>query len=131
MTDYFEKNRQEPIIKEIEIYQIEVDRKILRERIKIRTQKMVEDGLIEEVKYLKEKYGTNPNAINSIGIKETLDYLDEKITKEELTELISIHTSQLAKRQTTFNRTQFKNVKVFPKEKIFEVAGEYLIKSMV
>ncbi len=127
VTDYFEANRQEPIIKEIEIYQIEVDREILRERIKARTSKMVEAGLIEEVEYLREKYGTNPNAMNSIGIKESLDYLDEKISKEKLIELISIHTAQLAKRQTTFNRTQFKNVQVLPKEKILEEAGKYLI----
>jgi len=48
--------------------------------------------------------------MSSIGIMETLDYLDGKINKKQLEELISIHTSQLAKRQRTFNKSQFKNI---------------------
>ena len=45
--------------------------------------------------------------MGAIGIKETLAYLDGKIDKFELHELISIHTGQLAKRQETFNKSQF------------------------
>jgi tRNA dimethylallyltransferase len=41
---------------------------------------------------------------------EVLEYLDGKTTKEEMLELISTHTAQLAKRQQTFNRTQFGNI---------------------
>ncbi len=48
--------------------------------------------------------------MNSIGIVEVLDYLDAKTSKDEMCELISIHTAQLAKRQQTFNRTQFENI---------------------
>jgi tRNA dimethylallyltransferase len=48
--------------------------------------------------------------MSSIGIVEVLEYLDNKVTKEVMLENISLHTAQLAKRQQTFNKTQFKNI---------------------
>jgi len=48
--------------------------------------------------------------MKSIGIKESLGYLDGMYSKEELIEKISINTARLAKRQNTFNNSQFKNV---------------------
>ena len=120
LTKHFEENRQKPIIEDIKIYQIAMDREVLRERIFLRTQKMVKDGLIDEVRFLREKYGESPNAMNSIGIKESIDYLDGKISKDRLIELITNHTRQLAKRQRTFNKTQFKNVEVLKAEEILK-----------
>ncbi|MDD2448745.1 MAG: tRNA (adenosine(37)-N6)-dimethylallyltransferase MiaA [Sulfurimonas sp.] len=109
-SEYFRANPPKPIIENLDIYNIDVERDILRERIKKRTQKMCESGLIDEVCYLEQKYTRAPHSMNSIGIVEVLDFLDGKCTKERLSELISTHTAQLAKRQQTFNRTQFKNV---------------------
>lgn len=107
---YFEKNIPMPIITEpLPIYEIEIARDVLRDKIKQRTIKMLKDGLVDEVKMLQDKYTREPNPMKSIGIKETLDFIDDKISKDELIELISTHTAQLAKRQTTFNRTQFKD----------------------
>ena len=71
---------------------------------------MLQMGLLDEVCYLEQKYTRLPNAMGSIGIVEVLEYLDNKVTKKEMLENISIHTGQLAKRQQTFNRTQFKNI---------------------
>ena len=71
---------------------------------------MILDGLIDEVIFLEKKYTRTPNCMNSIGIVESLDYLDGKIYKKQLEELISIHTAQLAKRQRTFNKSKFKNI---------------------
>jgi tRNA dimethylallyltransferase len=48
--------------------------------------------------------------MKAIGIVEVLDFLDAKIEKEEMLQLIATHTAQLAKRQQTFNRTQFGNI---------------------
>jgi len=108
-TQYFKGNKPESIIKNIEIYQIKIDPDILRQRIDLRTQNMLDDGLIDEVLMLEKKYTRYPNSMQSIGIKETLDYIDSKITKSQLKDLISVHTAQLAKRQRTFNRSQFTN----------------------
>ena len=109
-TKFFNENKPEPIIKNIDIFEIETDVDILRARIKKRTNKMILDGVIDEVIFLEKRYTRSPNCMSSIGIIETLDYLDGKINKKQLSELISIHTSQLAKRQRTFNKSQFKNI---------------------
>jgi len=117
-TKWFELNPPKPIIENIDIFNIEVDREILRERISQRTQQMYRLGLIDEICYLEQKYSRLPNAMGAIGIVEVLEYLDGKVTQEKMLENISIHTAQLAKRQQTFNRTQFKNVVNAPLEKL-------------
>jgi tRNA dimethylallyltransferase len=108
---YFKKYPPIPTIdKPLPIYQIVWDREILRKRITLRTQIMVNDGLIDEVCLLERTYGRSPNAMKSIGIKETLGYLDGVYDKNMLIEKITIHTARLAKRQNTFNNSQFENV---------------------
>ncbi len=109
-SEYFQKNRPVPVIKDLKIFQIDTQTDILRERIALRTKKMIQNGIIDEVIFLEENYGRKPNCMGSIGIVETLEYLDGRIDKKQLEELISIHTAQLAKRQRTFNRSQFCNV---------------------
>ena len=109
-TEYFLQNQPEPLVHNLSIYEIQTDPDILRERIKKRTNIMLADGLIDEVISLEQEYTRAPNCMNSIGISETFDYLDSKITRDELANLVSIHTAQLAKRQRTFNKSQFKNV---------------------
>jgi tRNA dimethylallyltransferase len=56
--------------------------------------------------------------MNSIGIVEVLEYLDGKVSKDQMIENISTHTAQLAKRQQTFNRTQFTNITSQPLERL-------------
>lgn len=108
--EWFKQNPPKPIIENLDIFNIEIDREILRQRIAKRSTKMLKMGLLDEVCYLEQKYTRLPNSMGSIGIVEVLEYLDNKATKEEMLENISIHTGQLAKRQQTFNRTQFKNI---------------------
>jgi tRNA dimethylallyltransferase len=109
-TEYFKKYKRKRVIKKISIFEIEIDRKLLREKIKQRTDKMIKDGLINEVFYLDKKYTRAPKAMNSIGIKESLEYLDGKITLDELPKKITNATVGLAKRQRTFNKSQFKEI---------------------
>ncbi len=107
-TEYFKANPPQPTITEkLPIYEIEVERDILRKRIELRTQKMLKDGLIDEVFYLEKNYTREPNCMKAIGIKEVLAYFDGYYTKEEMQQRIVIHTAQLAKRQRTFNKSQF------------------------
>lgn len=117
-TEWFKHNPPKPIIENLDIYNIEVDRQILRDRISKRTHKMLELGLIDEVCYLEQKYTRLPHAMNSIGIIEVLEYLDGKVTKQQMLENISTHTAQLAKRQQTFNRTQFTDIINAPLDKL-------------
>lgn len=108
-TDFFIQNPKVGLIDHIDIFEILWDRDILRQRIAKRTNEMLKNGLIDEVKFLIYKYGNDPLPFKSIGIKETIDFLDNKCDIKTTEELISIHTSQLAKKQRTFNKNQFQN----------------------
>ena len=112
-TEYFRANPPQPtIIEPLPIYEIQVDREILREKIKERTQKMIDMGLVEEVAYLEKSYTREPNCMKAIGIKEVLDYFDGVHSFEQMQEKIVINTARLAKRQRTFNRSQFDTIRV-------------------
>ena len=109
-SEYFSLNPpKSTIVSHLPIYQLEWDRDVLRERIALRTKLMVKDGLIDEVSMLEKKYSRSPNCMKAIGIKETLAYLDGVFNKEEMIEKITTNTSRLAKRQKTFNNSQFSN----------------------
>jgi len=124
-TEYFKKNPPIPTIKEIPIYEIDVKRDYLRERIALRTQKMIEMGLIDEVCALEQKYTRAPNALKAIGIIEVFEYLDGRVSKDEMRELIITHTAQLAKRQQTFNRNQFPQRELLSIENIYQSATHF------
>lgn len=110
-TEYFKQHPPLATITEsLPIYQIVLERDLLRQRIALRTNIMLSDGLIDEICMLENKYGRKPNSMKSIGIKETLAYLDGIYDKSMLIEKITTNTARLAKRQTTFNNSQFKNV---------------------
>lgn len=108
-SKYFELNPKEPIAKNIKIFEIFWDREELRQRINLRTSLMIKEGIIDEVIFLEKKYGRDANCMASIGIIETLEFLDGKIDKKQLEEKIALNTAKLAKRQNTFNKGQFKN----------------------
>ncbi len=73
--------------------------------IEKRTQKMIDSGLIQEVQGLLKKFPNIPKPLQSIGYKETIDYLNGKVSLEQCIERINISTRQLAKSQRTwFNK---------------------------
>lgn len=110
-SEYFKTFPPIPTIQApLPIYQIKWDREILRQRIALRTKLMLQEGLIDEVCYLEKKYTRSPNSMKSIGIKETLAYLDGIYDKKMLEEKITTNTARLAKRQNTFNNSQFEGV---------------------
>ena len=111
-SKFLRENTAEPIISNLQIFEILWDREVLRDRIKIRTEKMLENGLIDEAKYLFDKYGFETKSLNSIGLKECGEFLRGELGKNELYEQICTHTAQLAKRQRTFNKSQFLENKI-------------------
>jgi tRNA dimethylallyltransferase len=80
------------------------NRDILRKNIHKRTLGMIDDGLINEVKNLKDSFKLTHNhqSMRAIGYKETLQYLNHEINLKELINIITISTQQLAKRQITW-----------------------------
>ncbi len=83
---------------------IEWDRAVLYQRLNERAKKQFDDGLIEETKYLKEKYNFSKSAFTSFGYKEIMRYLDGEITKEEALEANQKRNRNYAKRQLTWWR---------------------------
>ncbi len=84
---------------------IDFPRPELIKRINSRTENMIKNGAILEVKKLiRLKVPSRKTAYKAIGIQEIREYLQEKIGLSEVVEKISIKTRQYAKRQTTWGR---------------------------
>lgn len=83
------------------------DRTKLYERIDKRVDAMIEKGLVAEVEKLKEMgYHREMVAMQGLGYKEILDYLDGKLTLEEAIYIIKRETRHFAKRQLTWFRRE-------------------------
>ncbi len=81
-------------------------REILYERINQRVDKMVEDGIIDETKFLLKKHGRIKNLVGTIGYQEIISYLDGECSLKEALERLKMNTRRYAKRQLTwFRRT--------------------------
>ena len=79
-----------------------VPRDVLRDRVVARTRKMLENGLVEEVRGLRAQGLHNWSPLQSVGYKEVGAYLDGAISQADLEPAIVTSTMQLAKRQMTW-----------------------------
>ena len=86
------------------LFGITMDREKLYDRINKRVDIMIQNGLIEEVKELLKKYKSFPTAMQGLGYKEIVSYLDGEYSKEEMIEKIKMETRRYAKRQLTWFR---------------------------
>ena len=97
-------SRQKEPEYDYKVYGLLWDRQKLYDRINLRVDIMIEQGLIEEVKTILKKYSEFPTAIQGLGYKEVVQYLNKEITKEEMIEKIKQETRRYAKRQMTWFR---------------------------
>lgn len=79
-------------------------REWLYDRINKRVDIMVEQGLIDETKYLLKKHGRIKNFVCTIGYQEILTYLDGEATLDEALDKLKQHSRNYAKRQLTWFR---------------------------
>ncbi len=86
------------------VFAIDMDRQMLYHRINTRVDIMFENGLVEEVENLINKYKEFPTAMQGLGYKETKQYLDGQISKNEMIEKIKQESRRYAKRQLTWFR---------------------------
>ena len=98
------ESRKNPVEYDYKIFAINWDRETLYQRINKRVDIMIEQGLIEEVKNILSKYKKFPTAMQGLGYKEVVDYLNGLYTKEEMVEKIKMETRRYAKRQLTWFR---------------------------
>ena len=94
------------ITESFEILKIALNRprEELYKRINDRVEKMLNLGLIEEVKQVIEY--KEHMALKTVGYKESFDYLEGSISITELKELIQRNTRRYAKRQLTWFNNQ-------------------------
>ena len=117
-TEQEKESRKNPVEYDYHVYAINWDREKLYERINKRVDIMIEQGLIEEVKRIYQKYDTFPTAMQGLGYKEVVEYLENKCTKEEMIEKIKMETRRYAKRQLTWFRKNKQTIWLDGQEKI-------------
>jgi tRNA dimethylallyltransferase len=81
-----------------------MDRELLRHRVVSRVDRMIAAGWIAEVQSLLDQVGAHWAPLKSVGYSEIVDYLDGKISEEDLVPRITKSTMLLAKRQMTWFR---------------------------
>ena len=97
---------------------LNTDRSILHKRINARVDKMIEEGLIEEVRAVCPF--RQLNSLNTVGYKELFDYFDNNITLDDAIELIKRNSRRYARRQLTwFNKD--KTIKWFEPNQTQEI----------
>ncbi|EPZ68189.1 tRNA delta(2)-isopentenylpyrophosphate transferase [Helicobacter pylori UM023] len=109
-SEYFKTNPKKPFEHAIALFALSIEKNALANNIKQRTKNMLDCGLIEEIKALYAQYPKDSQPFKAIGVKESILYLEKQLTLKELEETIVSNTIQLAKRQNTFNKTQFNNL---------------------
>lgn len=100
------ESQNHELLYEARFFMINPEREKLYENINARVDKMVELGLIEEVKGLLNKYDLSRTARAAIGYKEVIDFLSNKLDYNDCIELIKKRTRNYAKRQVTFFKNQ-------------------------
>ena len=96
-----EKQKKSPY--DYNFFVLNMDRKILYDRIEQRVDKMFDDGLVEEVRDLQHRgFHQNLVSMQGIGYKEVLEYLDGNCSLEEAIAQVKQSTRHFAKRQITW-----------------------------
>ena len=106
------------------------ERAHLYEKINLRVDQMINEGLVSEVQSLKEKgYTRDMVSMQGLGYKEMLDYLDNKCSLEEAVEIIKRDTRHFAKRQITWFKRESDVTWIDKKE--YEYNEERILKAML
>lgn len=95
---------------EIDLQYIELERTELYDRINIRVDHMIQDGLENEAKSFYKNRALN--ALKTVGYSEWWDYFEGKVKKEFVIEKIKQHSRNYAKRQITWFNNQLPKLKI-------------------
>lgn len=88
---------------DFKVFGINMEREKLYERINLRVDIMLKQGLVQEVENIIKKYENGyPTAMQALGYKEVYEYLKGEISKDEMIEKIKRESRRYAKRQITW-----------------------------
>lgn len=117
-TEQEKESRKKEVEYDYKVYALNWDREKLYERINKRVDIMLEQGLIEEVENVYNKYEKFPTAMQGLGYKEVVEYLEGKTSKEEMIDKIKQETRRYAKRQLTWFRKNKQTIWLDAQDKI-------------
>ncbi len=124
-SERINSQKHEIIYPEIKLLFLSPNRDILYEKINSRVIDMVNNGLVDEVKSLLEKYDLSITARQGIGYKEIIDFLHGNCSLDDAIALIQKRTRNYAKRQVTFFKNQFEYELFETKEELLKsIKGE-------
>jgi tRNA dimethylallyltransferase len=126
---YSELRKAEPKKRDFDIVQIGLtaDRELLYDKINMRVDEMVINGLVEEVKSLHAK--KELNSLNTVGYKELFSHFDGETELDFAIEKIKQNTRNFAKRQLTWFKKD-ENTKWFDVIEEKEKLKKYIKKSL-
>ncbi|OZM58656.1 tRNA (adenosine(37)-N6)-dimethylallyltransferase MiaA [Lottiidibacillus patelloidae] len=135
MSEYQAKQQKESPY-DLFMVGLTMDRDKLYERINMRVDMMVEEGLIEEVKGLHEKGVRDCQSVQAIGYKEIYDFIEGNVSLEGAIENLKQNSRRYAKRQLTWFRNKMdiswydmtNNREKVILEILEDAAGKFIIK---
>lgn len=109
-----QKSNSELPYRFLSIALIPSDRAVLHQRIATRFKHMLEQGLVDELRALRQHYYLHPNlpSMRCVGYRQAWQYLEDEIDQAQLLETGITATRQLAKRQLTWLRSMPNNIEL-------------------
>ena len=108
------ESRKKGVKYDYKVFAINWQRELLYERINKRVDIMIEQGLVQEVQDLLQQYEQFPTAMQGLGYKEVVEYLNGETTYEEMIEKIKMETRRYAKRQITWFKKNKQTIWIRP-----------------
>ncbi|MED1408036.1 MULTISPECIES: tRNA (adenosine(37)-N6)-dimethylallyltransferase MiaA [Bacillus] len=105
MSNQLEKQENE-LLYDVSLIGLTMDRDMLYDRINLRVDLMIEQGLLEEVKGLHERGVRDCQSIQAIGYKELYDCFENRVSLEEAVSQLKTNSRRYAKRQLTWFRNK-------------------------
>lgn len=107
MSDWQSESRQAQRPSPLKFILTPPDRAVLHRRIAERSQQMLAEGLVAEVRLIRDQgFSEQSPALRAVGYRQVLEHLDGQLEESALPERITIATRQLAKRQLTWLRSE-------------------------
>lgn len=110
------ESRKNEVKYDYKVFAINMDREKLYDRINKRVDIMIQKGLIEEVENLLKKYNEFPTAMQGLGYKEVVEYIQGKVLKEDMIENIKRESRRYAKRQITWFKKNKQTIWIGPND---------------
>jgi len=107
---------------------IDIDKDVLKERVRERVERMFKEGLLEEIISLLDKgYTYEDKGMNSIGYREFKEYFENKRTIDDVKEEIFKNTMAYIKRQRTWFRRNKGSIWINNKEELIYKASNFIL----